>query len=76
MVKKMNYISTRNLNEKVTAANAIAKGISAEGGLFVPESIPSLTAEDFKNLCEMDYPARASFVLGKFLGDFTKIMGQ
>ena len=67
----MNYISTRNKNEKVTAAAAIARGISVEGGLFVPENIPTLTAEDFKALCKMDYPARASFVLGKFLGDFT-----
>ncbi len=68
----MNYISTRNLNEKVTASDAIAKGISVEGGLFVPETLPSLSAEDFKNLSDMSYPERASFVLGKFLGDFTK----
>ena len=67
----MNYISTRDNSIKVSAATAIAQGISAEGGLFVPESIPTLTKEDFKALCKMDYPARASFILGKFLGDFT-----
>lgn len=67
----MNYISTRDSSIKVSAASAIAKGISTEGGLFVPESIPALTSEDFSVLCKMDYPARASFVLGKFLGDFT-----
>ena len=32
----MNYISTRDKSVKVTAAEAIAQGISAEGGLFVP----------------------------------------
>ncbi|MBQ4153759.1 MAG: threonine synthase [Clostridia bacterium] len=67
----MNYISTRDLKQQVTAAQAIARGISAEGGLFVPEIIPTLTDEDFANLCKMNYPQRASFVLGKFLGDFT-----
>ncbi len=68
----MNYISTRDNNVKVSAASAIARGISAEGGLFVPESIPALTGADFDALCKMSYPERASFVLGKFLGDFTK----
>ena len=67
----MNYISTRDNSIKVSAASVIARGISAEGGLFVPEEIPTLTKEDFDALCKMDYPARASFVLGKFLGDFT-----
>ena len=67
----MNYISTRDNSIKVSAASAIAQGISAEGGLFVPEEIPTFTKEDFSALCKMDYPARASFVLGKFLGDFT-----
>lgn len=67
----MNYISTRDNSIKVSAANAIANGISAEGGLYVPEQIPSLSKEDFAELCKMSYPARASFVLGKFLGDFT-----
>lgn len=67
----MNYISTRDNSIKVSAAAAIARGISAEGGLFVPESIPTLTKEDFNALCKMEYPARASFILGKFLGDFT-----
>lgn len=67
----MNYISTRDLNKKVTAAQAIARGISSEGGLFVPETIPTLEPQDFAALRKMSYPQRASFVLGKFLGDFT-----
>ena len=42
----MRYISTRDNKTEVTAASAIAHGISVEGGLFVPESIPSLSKED------------------------------
>ena len=68
----MNYISTRDGSVNVSAATAIANGISAEGGLYVPENIPTLTKDDFSALCGMDYPARASFILGKFLGDFTE----
>ena len=37
------YQSTRNKNEKVTASQAILKGLSDEGGLFVPMTIPALS---------------------------------
>ncbi|MBQ0083163.1 MAG: threonine synthase, partial [Clostridiales bacterium] len=67
----MYYVSTRNKNLKVTAAQAIARGISAEGGLFVPEEIPKLSAEDFAALKKADYKGRAKIVLKKFLTDFT-----
>ena len=36
----MLYTSTRNKAVHVSSAQAIAQGISAEGGLFVPEEIP------------------------------------
>jgi len=47
----MNYLSTRNKNYLVSAAEAIAMGISPDGGLFVPEKIPTLSIEDIKTLC-------------------------
>ena len=37
----MMYKSTRNAALRVTAAKAIAQGISDEGGLFVPEAFPA-----------------------------------
>ena len=36
------YKSTRDSKVRVTASQAILKGLSEEGGLFVPETIPSL----------------------------------
>ena len=36
------YSSTRNAKEKVTASQAILKGLADDGGLFVPDRIPSL----------------------------------
>ena len=68
----MNYVSTRNKQIKVTAATAIAQGISVEGGLFVPDSFPVFSKEDFEKLCTLDYKGRAKFVLAHFLNDFSE----
>ena len=70
-VLSMNYVSTRDKSIKVTAAKAIAQGISVEGGLFVPDTFPLFNEQDFKNLSAMDYKGRAKFVLKNFLNDFT-----
>ena len=68
----MNYVSTRDKSVKVTAANAIAQGISVEGGLFVPDTFPSFVAEDFEILKKLDYKGRAKYILKEFLNDFTE----
>ncbi len=67
----MEYKSTRNSSLRVSSAQAIAQGISEDGGLFVPEYIPSLTQNDIKALCEMSYIERAESILLKYLTDFT-----
>ncbi len=67
----MNYVSTRNNAVKVSSAFAIAHGISVEGGLYVPESIPQLTEKDFLDLSLLDYKSKAEFILKKYLTDFT-----
>ncbi len=68
----MNYVSTRNKNISVTASEAIAMGISGDGGLFVPEYIPVIEFNEFKQLFKMNYKDRAAFILKKFLTDFTE----
>ncbi len=67
----MNYISTRDNSKKVSSAFAIAHGISVEGGLFVPESIPVLSQDDFSKLSSLDYIGKAEYILKKYLTDFT-----
>ncbi|MDR0222868.1 MAG: threonine synthase [Oscillospiraceae bacterium] len=67
----MKYASTRDPSVGITAAEAIAKGISAEGGLFVPEELPRLTESDFLSLAEKRYPDLAFEVLKPFLSAFT-----
>ena len=67
----MYYKSTRNSSVNVSSAQAIAQGISKDGGLFVPSEIPSLTLDEIKALGEKSYAERAWFVFSKFLTDFT-----
>lgn len=69
---EMNYTSTRDKNVKVPSSMAIAQGISEDVGLFVPESIPPLTAADFERISKLDYIGRAKEVLKLYLTDFTK----
>ena len=68
----MNYVSTRDKSVKVSAAKAIAQGISVEGGLFVPDTFPAFDKADFEALINMSYIERAKFVLSRFLNDFTE----
>ena len=64
----MNFISTRG-GEKVTGAQAIVQGLAKDGGLFVPETFPTVSREEMDAMAEMTYPERAAFVLGKYLND-------
>jgi threonine synthase len=67
----MLYKSTRNNGINVTSSKAIMQGISEDGGLFVPENLPKLTADEFNALTKMGYNARAKLIFSKFLTDFT-----
>ena len=67
----MNYQSTRDRSAKVSAARAIVQGISHEGGLFVPETLPVLTPEELEGLVGLSYNEKAKAVLSRFLTDFT-----
>ena len=59
----MQYQSTRDNTIKVSAAMAIKTGLSAEGGLFVPECFPKVSLEEIKALSSKSYHERAYFVL-------------
>lgn len=68
----MNYHSTRNKEISMTAGQAIIKGLSPDGGLFVPDTIPALSKEEIENMAQMNYRERAYAVLSKFLTDFSE----
>lgn len=68
----MYYTSTRDKTVKVTACEAIAKGISSDGGLFVPTEIPKISLDDIKRISTLDYIGRAKEILKLYLTDFTE----
>lgn len=68
----MLYTSTRDKSVHVTSSKAIAQGISADGGLFVPESIPEIDSSFIDSLVGLDYISRAKKVLSLYLTDFTE----
>ena len=65
------YKSTRGNGETVTASQAILKGLSDDGGLFVPTSIPALDVP-MEKLAAMSYQEVAYEVMSRFLTDFTE----
>lgn len=64
----MRFFSTRDSEHKVTSSQAIAQGLSDEGGLFVPEAFPQV---DAAAVCSLDYPAMAAAVLKEYLTDYS-----
>ncbi len=67
----MYYKSTRNAELKMKSAEVIKKGLSEEGGLFVPEEIPALSKAEMKKMVSSSYVERANLILKKYLTDFT-----
>lgn len=65
------YRSTRNGEETATASEAILKGLTSDGGLFVPDSIPKLNVA-LEDLTKMSYQEIAYAVMKEFLTDFTE----
>ena len=65
------YTSTRSTDVKVTASQAILKGLAADGGLFVPEALPTMDVS-LEELAKMDYKQVAYEVMKLFITDFTE----
>lgn len=65
------YNSTRTKGNPVTASQAILKGLSDDGGLFVPDRIPALD-KSLKELSHMTYGQVAYEVMKLYLTDFTE----
>ncbi len=67
----MQYKSTRNSKLRLEASQVIAQGISSEGGLFVPESLPNVKS-DLQRLAKLNYQGLAKEIFRLFLTDFTE----
>ena len=71
MKMELVYASTRDAQERVTASQAILRGLANDGGLFVPTQIPALDVP-MEELGKMSYQETAYEVMKRFLTDFTE----
>ena len=69
----MKFISTVNKRNAVSGAEAIVRGIAPDGGLYVPETFPRISATDLASMLDMDYPERAACIIGKFLPELKNL---
>lgn len=67
----MNYVSTRNKSGKMTAAQAIVRGLAPDGGLMTPELLPRLPGSALESMKTMSYQQRVVYVLSRFLEEFS-----
>lgn len=65
------YNSTRSKGTAVRASEAILKGLTDDGGLFVPDHIPALD-KSLRELSQMDYRQVAYEVMKLYFTDFTE----
>ena len=63
----MKFVSTRKKAPKVSASEAILQGLAPDGGLYVPESFPSLSHLNVHEISS--YPELAYEVLAPFFED-------
>ena len=64
----MRFISTRGKSGKVSAAEAIIKGLADDGGLFVPEYFPKVF-EKLKEKISISYEELAFEIIKEFFDD-------
>jgi threonine synthase len=60
----MKYISTRGNAPPIIAEKAILEGLAPDGGLYIPQSFPTLPSK--KALKDLSYPALCAKVLNPF----------
>ncbi len=68
----MRYVSTRGGSPAISSAEAIKTGLAPDGGLFVPDGTPTLSAGELASLTDMSYRERAVFILSRFLTDYSE----
>jgi len=65
----MRYISTRGNAPVLSFEEAMLTGLARDGGLYVPETIPQMSAEDIRALRGLSYEEVAFRVMRPFIGD-------
>ena len=66
----MEYLSTRNDKISEKFEHIFIKGLSDDGGLFLPKQIKKLSDKEFLNLRNLSYVDLATEIISRFTGDF------
>jgi len=66
---KVRYISTRGDAPILNFEEVVLTGLARDGGLYVPETWPQMSAQDIRDLAGKTYSEIAAVVLQPFLGD-------
>ena len=62
----IHYVSTRGQAGRRSFEEVLLAGLAEDGGLFVPESWPSFSADELRALRGLDYPSLAARLLAPF----------
>ncbi|WP_068306782.1 threonine synthase [Pararhodobacter sp. CCB-MM2] len=65
----MHYVSTRGSAPVLTFEQAMLTGLARDGGLYVPETVPTLTSEEIAALAGLPYEEIAFRVMRPFIGE-------
>lgn len=65
----MRYVSTRGQAPALGFAEAMMTGLASDGGLYVPEAVPTLSHEEIAALAGLPYEEAAFRVMRPFVGD-------
>ena len=66
----MEYISTRNSNNKFSFSEVFLKGLADDGGLFIPLNIKKLDENKINSLKKLSYIDLATEIIYLYTGDF------
>ena len=65
----MNYISTRGQAPALSFEDTMLTGLARDGGLYVPETVPTMTPDEIATLAGLSYEEAAFRVMRPFVGD-------
>src|SRR4051812_17374892 len=65
----MRYVSTRGAAPTLEFEDVTLAGLASDGGLYVPESYPAMTAEEIGALAGLSYVETAVAICSRFTGD-------
>ncbi len=66
----MRYVSTRGRSEALDFEGVLLRGLAPDGGLYVPESLPSFSPEQMRAMAKLSYAELALEVTWPFVDGF------